>query len=326
MQRDLLAHLPVVRAVAECGGFAAAAARLNMSPSAVSHAVKTVEDGLGLPLFARTTRSVSLTEAGTGFFAQAGPALTAIEDAAEQVRAAKGTVIGLLRLNVPRVALRMGMTAVMVRMASKYPDLTIEVTIDDRLVDIVAGGFDAGIRLGEMIAEDMIAVRLTPPFKAIVVAAPAYLEAKGEPHSLADLQHHNCIGFRLATSGGIYAWDLMGDRGSEVSLRVRGTVLVTDPLYAVDLVLAGLGIAYVFEPLVRAEIRERRLRWLLPAASIDEPGLFLYFPRRASAMPKLRAFIEAARNALTPARQPKRVLRNVRVEAQIEKLDARTDC
>jgi DNA-binding transcriptional LysR family regulator len=303
MQRDLLSHLPVVLAVARCGGFAPAAAQLGMSPSAVSHAIKTLEVGLGLPLFARTTRSVALTEAGAGFLASVGPALTAIEEAAEQVRAAKGTVTGLLRLNVPRLALKMAITPVMAEMAWRHPDLTIEVTMDDRLVDIVGEGFDAGIRLGEMIAEDMIAVRLTPPFKAIVVASPSYLEARGEPRSIADLQNHNCIGFRLATTGGIYAWELRGEDGNAVSTRIRGTVLVTDSLYTVDLALAGVGIAYVFEPMVRADIRDRRLRWLIPAATVEEPGLFLYFPRHASEMPKLRAFIDTARDVLKAGRK-----------------------
>ena len=160
MQRDLLSHLPVVRAVAQCRGFAAAAALLGMSPSAVSHAIKTVEYGLGLPLFARTTRSVSLTEAGTSFLNAIGPALATIEEAAEQVRSAKGTVTGVLRLSVPRLALRVAMTPVIAEMAWRHPELIIEVVSDDRLVDIVAEGFDAGIRLGEMIDEDMIAVPL----------------------------------------------------------------------------------------------------------------------------------------------------------------------
>jgi DNA-binding transcriptional LysR family regulator len=297
MNRDLLAHLPVVLAVARRGGFAAAAAQLGMSPSAVSHAIKTVEDGLGLPLFARTTRSVALTEAGASFMASVGPALTAIEEAAERVRAARGEVTGLLRLNVPRVALPMAITPVMAEMAWRHPGLTIEVTSDDGLVDIVAGGFDAGVRLGEMIAEDMIAIRLTPPFRAILVAAPSYLKAKGEPRVIADLRTHNCIGFRMST-GGIYAWDLKGEKGADLSLQVRGTALTTDPLYAKDLALAGVGIAYIFEPLVRAEIRDRRLRLLVPEASIEEPGLFLYYPRRASDMPKLRAFIDAAKDVL----------------------------
>jgi len=289
MNREILAHLPVVLAVARRGGF-----------SAVSHAVKTVEDSLGLPLFARTTRSVALTEAGAAFIATVGPALIAIEETTERVRAAKGRVTGLLRLNVPRVALSIAVTPIIAALATRHPDLVVEITSDDGLLDIVAAGFDAGVRLGGMIAEDMIAIRLTAPFKAIMVAAPSYLEARGEPHAIADLNDHNCIGFRLLSTGAVYAWDLR-DNGADVSVRVRGATLVTDPTYAKELALSGIGIAYVFEPLVRTEIGEQRLRWLIPDASIEEPGLFLYFPRRASDTPKLRAFIDAAKDVFRGA-------------------------
>jgi DNA-binding transcriptional LysR family regulator len=297
MDRDLLIHLPVVLAVAARGGFAAAAAELGMSASAVSHAVKTVEDRLGLPLFARTTRSVALTEAGAAFAAAAGPAFVQIEETIERLRESKGRVTGLLRLNAPRVALPMALTPVIAEMTRRHPDLTIEVTSEDGLVDIVAGGYDAGVRLGEMIAGDMVAVRLTPPFKAVMVASPAYLGEHGRPNSIAQLQQHNCIGFRLVASGGVYAWELR-ENGSDVAAQVRGTVRVTDPLYARDLALAGVGIAYLFEPLVRADIRARTLRRILTESALEEPGLFLYFPRRASAAPKLRAFIDTAREVL----------------------------
>jgi DNA-binding transcriptional LysR family regulator len=299
MNREHLSHLPVVRAVAECGGFAAAAALLGMSPSAVSHAVRTVEDGLGLPLFVRTTRSVALTEAGSNFLAAIGPALTAIDEAGDQVRAAKSGVNGVLRLNVPRLALHIALTPVIAEMSVRHPDLTIELTVDDRLIDIVAAGFDAGIRLGEMIEEDMIAIRMTPPFNAILVAAPAYLKTRAEPRSIADLAHHNCVAFRLATGRGLYAWHLKGENHADLSVRIRGTVITTDPLYSVDLALAGVGIAYVFEPLVRSYLREGRLRWLVREASLVQPGLFLYFPRGASEAPKLRAFIDGTRNAFS---------------------------
>ena len=161
MDRDLLTHFPIVLMVARRGGFASAAAALNMSPSAVSHAVKTVEDRLGQPLFVRTTRSVALTEAGASFVASIGPALATVEESIERLRAAKGQVGGLLRLNAPRVALPLAITPTLVAMSRLYPDLTIEVTADDGFVDIVAAGFDAGVRLGEMIAQDMVAVRLT---------------------------------------------------------------------------------------------------------------------------------------------------------------------
>jgi DNA-binding transcriptional LysR family regulator len=299
MDRDLLPHLPVILAVARRGGFAAAAAELGMSPSAVSHCVKTVEERLQAPLFARTTRSVALTQAGESLVAAVGPALGEVQEALERLRSASGKVTGLLRLNAPRVALPIAIPPVVAALAWRHPDLVVEITSDDALTDIVAGGFDAGVRLGGMIAQDMVAIRLTPPFKAIMAASPRYLEAKGEPKTIADLARHNCIGFRLIASGGVYAWDLTED-GEDISVAVKGSTLVTDPTYAKELALAGAGIAYIFEPLVRDELRDRRLRWILPHTATEEPGLFLYYPRRASMAPKLRAFIDIAREALGP--------------------------
>ena len=299
MERDLLAHLPVFLTVARRGGFAAAASELGMSPSAVSHSIRTVEERLGAPLFARTTRSVALTEMGRRLNDSIGAALQEIQEALEIARCERGQVAGLLRLNVPQVALPMAITPVVTELACRHPQLVVEVTVDSTLTDIVAAGFDAGVRLGEMIERDMIAVRLTPPFKVIMVAAPRYLAARGELQSIGDLARHNCIGFRMLASGGIYAWELRED-GEDVSVRVTGTTLVNDATYARDLALAGVGIAYVFEPLVRKEIRDGTLRWVLPQAAIEEPGLFLYFPRRASEAPKLRAFIQVAREVLRP--------------------------
>jgi DNA-binding transcriptional LysR family regulator len=299
MRRELLSHLPIVAAVAEARSFAGVAARLNMSPSAVSHAVHTVEEALGAPLFARTTRSVALTEAGAAFLGQVAPSLAAISDAAEQLLAARGKVAGVLRLNVPRVALPIAITPVISELAWRHPELTVEVTSDEAMIDIVAEGYDAGVRLGEMIAEDMIGVRLTPPFKAVMVASPAYVAAKGAPGTIADLSSHACIGYRLIAANSVYPWDL-SDAGRDISVTVNGPVRVTDSLYARDLALAGVGIAYLFEPLVRADLREGRLQWIMPEASIEEPGLFLYFPRGASTMPKLRAFIDASRETLRP--------------------------
>jgi DNA-binding transcriptional LysR family regulator len=303
MLRDLLPHLPVCLAVARRGGFAAAANELGMSPSAVSHSVRTVEERLGASLFTRTTRSVALTETGRRLSDSIGAALQEIQEALERARSERGQVAGLLRLNVPQVALPLAITPVLAELAWRHPQLVVEVTVDARLTDIVAGGFDAGVRLGEMIDRDMIAVRLTPPFKAIMVAAPRYLAAKGEPESVGDLARHNCIGFRLAASGGTYAWELL-DNGEDVAVRVTGTTLVSDATYAKELALAGVGIAYVFEPLVRKEIRDGTLRWMLPQAAIDEPGLFLYFPRRVVEAPKLRAFIQVAREVLRPEAGP----------------------
>lgn len=303
MDRDLLSHLPVFLAVARHGGFAAAGKELGMSASAVSHSIRMVEERLGAPLFARTTRSVALTEMGRRLNDSIGTALEEIQHAIEQARSERGRVTGLLRLNVPQIALPLAITPVLTELALRHPQLTVEVTADATLTDIVAAGFDAGVRLGGMIERDMIAIRLTSPFKAIMVAAPGYLAAKGEPTSVADLARHNCIGYRLLASGGIYAWELL-ENGEDVSVRVTGSVLVSDATYARDLAVAGVGIAYLFEPLVRKEIRCGTLRWVLPAAAIDEPGLFLYFPRRSAETPKLRAFIQAAREVLRPESAP----------------------
>ena len=294
MDRDLLSHLPVVMAVARRRGFAAAAAELGMSPSAVSHAVRLVEERLGLALFARTTRSVSLTEAGRSLVEGAQPALRDIGERLERVRAMKGRVSGLLRLNVPSVALPIVVTPLLREMGRRYPAVRLEVYSDNALADIVADAFDAGIRLGEMIAEDMVAVRLSPPFRALLVAAPGYLSRHGRPADLAALEHHNCIAYRLIRSGALYRWELQ-EGGREVTIDCSGSVIVNDPLYARTLALQGVGIADLFEPLVAGDIAAGRLDVLLPEAAIEEPGFFLYFPRRAAMAPKLRALIDTVR-------------------------------
>jgi len=296
MDRDLLSHLPVLISVARNSGFAAAAAELGMSP--ISHAVRTVEDRLGQPLFARTTRSVALTEPGARFLAATGSALDDIAKAAEGLTADRGEVTGLLRINAPRVALEMALTPILAKLAWQHPRLAVEVHAEDALIDIVARGFDAGIRIGEAVQQDMIAMRLTPPFQAILVASKAYLEARGAPKSVAELHDHNCIGFRLIGSGGVYDWEL-NDGGKQVNVRTSGTALVTDATHMRDLALADVGIAYILEPLVRHHLREGRLIWILPASANELNGLFLYYPRRASLAPKLRAFIEVAKTTLS---------------------------
>ncbi|TPI39078.1 LysR family transcriptional regulator [Mesorhizobium sp. B3-1-9] len=293
MDRDLLSHLPVIVAVARRGGFALAAAELGMSASAVSHAVRLVEERIGQPLFARTTRSVSLTEAGKALVETAAPALQDIAERMDRIRGVKGRPAGLLRINASNIAIPLAVTPVIAAMAERYPDVTVEIVADQGLIDIVGEGFDAGIRLGEMIAQDMVTVRMTPPFKAVIVASPAYVGKHGRPRDVADLANHNCVGYRLVRSGALYRWDL-NDSGKDVVVETRGTAIVTDSLGAIDLALAGLGLAYVFEPLVRADLAAGRLVQILPQTAIEEPGLFLYFPRRASMAPKLRAFIDTA--------------------------------
>lgn len=300
MDRFLLAQLPSILAVARTKSFAKAAVELGVSPSTVSHAIRAAEVRLGAPLFSRTTRSVALTQAGETLVSAAGHALGEIKAAAESVRAAQGSVTGLLRINAPRVALQLGMTQILAEMARRHPDLTVEVIADDKLTDVIGEGFDAGVRLGEMIAQDMVAVRMTPPFRAIMVASPQYLDANGMPETIRDLARHNCIGYRLLRSGAVYDWDLRdGDR--DVQVPVNGTARVSDSDYAKTLALAGIGIAYLFDAQVKEELASGRLVEVLPRASIMEPGLFLYFPRRASEAIKLRAFLDVVRANLAKA-------------------------
>ena len=294
MDRDLLTHLPIVAAVARRGGFAAAASELGMSASAVSHAVRLVEERLGQPLFARTTRSVALTEAGRSLIATITPALQDIHDRIEHIKAVRGRPSGLLRINASRISLPLALTRVIAAMAERYPEVEVEIFSDERLTDIISEGFDAGIRVGEMIAQDMVAVRLTPPFRSVVVASPAYIGRFGRPNTLADLSDHNCIGYRLIRSGGLYQWEFVED-GRDVAVTVKGQAIVTESHSAIELAIAGVGLAYVFEPLVKAEIASGRLVHLLSDYAVTEAGLFLYFPRRAELAPKLRAFIDTVR-------------------------------
>jgi DNA-binding transcriptional LysR family regulator len=297
MDRDLLGHLPIIVCVARHRSFAAAAAELGMSPSAVSHAVRTVEDRLAAPLFARTTRSVSLTEAGARFLAGLEPALADIHQAIERLTAERGEVTGLLRINTLRVVLDMALIPILATLARQHPRLTVEINADQTLVDIVAQGFDAGIRLRRAIQQDMVTTRLTGSFKAILVASRDYLDARGTPKSIADLQQHNCIGLRLGESGAIFEWELI-DRKKPVVVKTSGTALVTDTMQALSLALAGVGIAYVAEPLARRYLREGCLEWLLPQSATEYDGMFLYYPKRASLAPKLRAFIDVAKKTL----------------------------
>jgi DNA-binding transcriptional LysR family regulator len=297
MDRDILTHLPIVLAVARQGGFAAAAGELGLGTSAVSHAVKTVERRLGLQLFTRTTRSVALTEAGRAFVEAAEPALDGLSDSLDRLRADHGRVGGLLRLNGPRFALALCVTPVLTELRRQYPDLRVEVFSDDGASDIVAAGFDAGVRLGELIDQDMVAVRLTPPLHTAMVASPAYLDAAGVPQSIEDLHNHACITFRKTIRGGLYRWTLR-ERNRQIAFNTSYAAITSDPLYARDLALAGVGIAYLLREVLAEELADSRLVEVLPGCGIQKSGLFLFFPRRPEQPAKLRAFVDTARAML----------------------------
>ena len=250
-----------------------------------------------MPLFARTTRSVSLTEAGARFIGAVEPALAEIDQAVEGLTAARGEVTGLLRINMPRGGLEMALIPILAKLARRHPRLTVDVHADQALVDIVAKGFDAGIRLHRAIQQDMVTTRLTGSFKVILVASRDYLDVRGMPKSIADLHQHNCIGMRLGGSGAILEWELV-DGKETIAVKTSGTVLVTDATQALSLALAGVGIAYVGEPTARRYLRDGSLKWLLPQTAVEHGGLYLYYPRRASLAPKLRAFIDVAKETL----------------------------
>jgi DNA-binding transcriptional LysR family regulator len=294
MDRDLFSHLPVLIAVARRRGFAAAAAELGMTPSAVSHSVKLVEDRLGMPLFARTTRSVALTEAGESLLSAAGRAFSEVENAWDSTRSSEAGASGHLRINAPRNFADWLLRAIISAMQVDHPNVMVEIRFDDGLSDVVGDAFDAGIRLGDMVAQDMVAVRIAPPFRAIIAAAPAYIKAHGQPQSLADLATHNCIQYRMTTAGNVYRWDLQQE-GRSVAVETRGNLIVNDMMQALVFARAGLGLCYSFEPVIAADLAAANLIEVLPQSAITEGGVFLYFPKRASMAPKLRAFIDTAK-------------------------------
>lgn len=300
MDRELLPHLPVLLAVARRASFSAAAAELGMGASSVSHAVRVVEERLGTPVFLRTTRSVALTEAGTAFVEAAEAALAGLIEAWEGARSRRTQASGLLRINAPRLAMPWLLGPILDGMAARFPDVTVEIRLDDGLADVVGQGFDAGIRLAGMVAQEMVAVRLTAPFRAIIVATPGYLDARGVPTSLAELAAHNCIGYRLETSRALYRWDLQ-DGGRDVQHEVRGSPVVSDMVAAIAAAQRGLGLAYVFAPLAELDLAAGRLVEVLPRAAVEEPGMALYYPRVAARAPKLRALIDVARSAFRTA-------------------------
>ena len=297
MDPSLLPSLAAFVAVAERGSFTAAAVSLGVSPSAVSQAVRRVEAALGVPLLARTTRSVRTTDAGRALLERAGPALMASLDALGAVAGQAGAVSGVLRLTVPRIAVPTVLGPVLPALLAAHPDLSVEVSVDYRFVDVVAGGFDAGIRLNEAIAADMIAVRLLPPFRFVIVGSPAYLNAHGVPRRPRDLVQHACIGYRAQTTGALYRWELE-ERGRPVIVDVSGRVVTNDAALMAQAARDGLGLGYVDELNVAADVAAGRLRVVLEAYCPPVPGLFLYCASRQRELPKVRAFIEIARRAL----------------------------
>lgn len=290
----MLSNLTTFVQVAERLSFSATAAALGVSRSAVSQAVRALEAELGTPLLIRTTRSVRLTETGARLASAAGPALQATNDA---LAAARDGVLagGSLRLTVPHIAVPPVVSPAITRLRAKYPALELEIVVDDRLVDIVADGFDAGIRLGEAVERHMVGIRISEPFRFVVVAAPSYLAGRRRPAHPRDLLEHDCIGYRGPTTGILYRWEFER-RGKELEIQTPSTLVTTDAALMIRAAIDGLGVAYVDELSAGPAIKAKQLVVLLEDYLPRVPGLFLYFPERARTQPKIRALIDVLRN------------------------------
>ena len=302
MPHASLSQLQVFLVVARLKSFSGAARELGVSTSAVSQAVKQLETELRAPLLTRTTRSVSPTDAGRRLVESAGPALAQATAALAEVGAQPGETVGRIKLTVPRAALSSVIAPVLPVFRSRHPRIEVEVVVEERFVDIVAEGYDAGVRLSEAIERDMVQVRLTPAFRLVIVGSPAYLAKHGTPERPEDLLRHECITFRSQTTGTQYAWELeRGRRNWRVPVR-GGVVITTDGPLVLSLVEKGLGLAYMLEPAVEALVREKRLRVVLSSYAPTVPGFFLYYPSRSQSSPALRHFVDVAKEVLAPQR------------------------
>jgi DNA-binding transcriptional LysR family regulator len=279
--------------VARHRNFRRAAAELRVTPSAISQAIRALEARVGAALFIRTTRSVGLTEAGERFLARAKPAFEELVAASNAARDLGQRPAGLLRLSVPRSVVPILLEPLIASFCRDYPDVEVEIAAHEGLVDIAAEGFDAGIRLGQFVAADMVAVRLTPPFPFVVVGSPEYLRGRTPPESVDDLRGHACLRMRRS-NGSIAPWPfVVGNKPVEA--------IVTGPLVAHDYptllgaAIQGVGLAQVPAPIARAPVADGRLRTLLTPFAATLPGVFLYHPGKRQVLPKLRAFIEHVR-------------------------------
>lgn len=292
-------------AVARRRSFAAAALELGISPSALSQAVRQLEARLGVVLLSRTTRSVALTEAGKRLFEQSDPAISHALEALKDASAQTGEVTGKVRLTVAEIAVPFVITPVLPRFLARYPRVEVDVQVENQRSDIVAEGFDAGVRLEEFLERDMVHVRLTEAFRFVVVGAPSYLERRGSPERPRDLLAHDCICHRSATTGALYVWDL--ERGKKTwRVPVRGTISTNNDALSLVLAEAGLGLTYAFEPEVAPFLKRGSLRPVLEAFAASVPGFFLYFPSRAQVSPALRAFMDTAREVTARPREDSR--------------------
>ena len=287
---DLLAFITVARE----RSFTRAAAQLGVSPSALSHTIRGLEERLRLRLLTRSTRSVSPTEAGERLLQTIGPRLDEIDTQVAALSELRDKPAGTVRISASDHAATQVLWPKLERLLPDYPDITIEISIQQGLTDIVAERYDAGVRLGESVAKDMIAVRIGPELRMAAVATPAYFKERAAPKTPQDLTAHNCINVRLQTHGGIYAWEFEKD-GRELKVRVEGQLVFNTSPQVVSAALGGFGLAYIWEDLVQPHVAEGRLHRVLEDWCPPFPGYHLYYPSRRQASPAFALVLEALR-------------------------------
>ncbi|WP_447957283.1 LysR family transcriptional regulator [Vreelandella sp. EE7] len=289
-----LYQLKAFCAIVEHGSFARAAAHLGLPASALSQILKDLEARLDSRLLNRTTRSVSLTDAGRRMYGQAEPAFRALESAETVATAAQGRIAGRVRLNATRIAAKRYLAPILASFLAEYPEVHVEIVVEERLADVVADGFDAGVRLGEKLHQDMIAVPLSGDLEMKVVASPEYIEQFGAPAHPRDLEHHRCLCFRNPSDGSPYRWEFeKGDTRFEVA--VSGPVTVDEPSMLPAMAAKGAGVAYQFSHQVDPLLETGELVQLLPDWTPPFPGFFIYYPSRRQQPPAFRAFLEHVR-------------------------------
>jgi DNA-binding transcriptional LysR family regulator len=270
----------------------------------MSQAVRALEARIGAALFTRTTRSVGLTEAGERFLSRAKPAFEELVAASKIARDLGQRPSGLLRLTAPRAVVPILLEPLIASFCKAYPEVEVEIAANRELVDIAAEGFDAGIRMGQFIAADMVAVRLSPPFRFVVVAHPDYLARRGRPERPEDLRAHACIRLRRS-SGAIALWSLR-DRGRAIEVAVSGPLIANDFPTMLGAALEGIGLGQVPEPIAADHVRSGRLVHVLEPYASMAPGVFLYYPASRQMMPKLRAFVDHVKSRQRGADKPRR--------------------
>ena len=287
---DLLAFV----AVAKERSFTRAAAQLGVSQSALSHTVRGLEERLGLRLLTRTTRSVAPTEAGERLLRAAGPRLNEIEAEMAALSELRDKPSGTIRITAHDHAVRAVLWPALEKLLPDYPDIKVEIVIDYGLTDIVAERFDAGVRAGEMVAKDMVAVRIGRDMRSAVVGAPSYFAKRPRPKTPQDLTTHACINLRLPTHGGLYAWEFQKG-GRELHVRVEGQLVFNGTAPMLDAALAGFGLAYVPEDTVQAHLADGRLTRVLADWCPTYPGYHLYYPSRRQPTPAFALLVNALR-------------------------------